>query len=214
MSGESMSGSHGAKRNARDPLPLVSRRFISRRLLRRFVCTGIPGINNPDNASVVLAENILRVSISNRREIVAHFLLDRRSLKRCRRDGHRTAVALEVIELIRTFLLRLLDVLVQGRTEVEQVVGDALLVGFTFVRVVVLDAEPVVERHRFARWRRGWDSNPRYPRRYAGFQDQCVQPLCHPSTTAKRASPFVLPDVRHRESGTRRPCQWPMTCVG
>ena len=34
------------------------------------------------------------------------------------------------------------------------------------------------------RWqgtRRGRDSNPRYPRGYAGFQDQCIRPLCHPS---------------------------------
>jgi hypothetical protein len=28
-------------------------------------------------------------------------------------------------------------------------------------------------------WRRGRDSNPRYPLRYAGFQDRCIQPLYH-----------------------------------
>ena len=28
-------------------------------------------------------------------------------------------------------------------------------------------------------WRIGWDSNPRTPRRVAGFQDRCIQPLCH-----------------------------------
>jgi hypothetical protein len=28
-------------------------------------------------------------------------------------------------------------------------------------------------------WRRGRDSNPRYPFRYAGFQDRCHQPLGH-----------------------------------
>ena len=27
--------------------------------------------------------------------------------------------------------------------------------------------------------RRGWDSNPRYPCGYSGFQDQCLQPLSH-----------------------------------
>jgi hypothetical protein len=35
------------------------------------------------------------------------------------------------------------------------------------------------------KWRKGGDSNPRsggYP--LAGFQDQCIQPLCHPSTVA------------------------------
>src|SRR6185437_6204881 len=31
-------------------------------------------------------------------------------------------------------------------------------------------------------WRKGWDSNPRYPCRYAGFQDRCLKPLGHPST--------------------------------
>ena len=28
-------------------------------------------------------------------------------------------------------------------------------------------------------WRRGRDSNPRYPSGYAGFQDRCHQPLGH-----------------------------------
>ena len=37
---------------------------------------------------------------------------------------------------------------------------------------------------RKRRWRMGWDSNPRSPCRLAGFQDQCIQPLCHPSVTA------------------------------
>ena len=30
-------------------------------------------------------------------------------------------------------------------------------------------------------WRRGWDSNPRYSRLHAGFQDRCLKPLGHPS---------------------------------
>src|SRR5690606_34595844 len=28
-------------------------------------------------------------------------------------------------------------------------------------------------------WRRGWDSNPRYPCGYSGFRDRYIQPLCH-----------------------------------
>ena len=28
-------------------------------------------------------------------------------------------------------------------------------------------------------WRRGWDSNPRYPCRYAAFRVRCIRPLCH-----------------------------------
>jgi hypothetical protein len=31
------------------------------------------------------------------------------------------------------------------------------------------------------KWRKGWDSNPRYPCRHAGFQDRCLKPLGHPS---------------------------------
>ena len=31
------------------------------------------------------------------------------------------------------------------------------------------------------RWRKGWDSNPRYPCGHAGFQDRCLKPLGHPS---------------------------------
>ena len=29
------------------------------------------------------------------------------------------------------------------------------------------------------KWRAGWDSNPRRACTLAGFQDQCIQPLCH-----------------------------------
>ena len=32
------------------------------------------------------------------------------------------------------------------------------------------------------KWRKGWDSNPRRDCSLAGFQDQCFQPLSHPST--------------------------------
>ena len=31
------------------------------------------------------------------------------------------------------------------------------------------------------KWRKGWDSNPRYPCGHAGFQDRCLKPLGHPS---------------------------------
>ncbi len=32
-------------------------------------------------------------------------------------------------------------------------------------------------------WRRGRDSNSRRAHTLAGFQDRCIQPLCHPSAT-------------------------------
>ena len=36
-------------------------------------------------------------------------------------------------------------------------------------------------------WRRDRDSNPGNPRRFAGFQDQSIQPLCHLSVTIGKA---------------------------
>src|SRR6266702_89114 len=32
---------------------------------------------------------------------------------------------------------------------------------------------------KLTRWRRGWDSNPRYACAYSGFRDRHVQPLRH-----------------------------------
>ena len=32
------------------------------------------------------------------------------------------------------------------------------------------------------KWRRGWDSNPRYPREYAAFRVRCFRPLSHLSS--------------------------------
>src|SRR3954468_5408206 len=37
------------------------------------------------------------------------------------------------------------------------------------------------EQWRTMYWRKGWDSNPRYPCRHAGFQDRFLKPLGHPS---------------------------------
>ncbi len=34
-------------------------------------------------------------------------------------------------------------------------------------------------------WRRDRDSNPGWSLNHAGFQDRCIQPLCHPSEDAK-----------------------------
>ena len=33
-------------------------------------------------------------------------------------------------------------------------------------------------------WRKGWDSNPRWACTHGGFQDRCLKPLGHPSSTA------------------------------
>src|SRR6266478_7641952 len=47
-----------------------------------------------------------------------------------------------------------------------------------------------------ANWRKGWDSNPRYPCRHAGFQDRCLKPLGHPSKPMiPRAKKQLRPDI-------------------
>jgi hypothetical protein len=43
-------------------------------------------------------------------------------------------------------------------------------------------------------WRRGWDSNPRSDRSDAGFQDRCIQPLCHLSELQPSVRAAILPD--------------------
>ena len=40
-------------------------------------------------------------------------------------------------------------------------------------------------RSSVLKWRMGWDSNPRNPCGFAGFQDRCLQPLGHPSAISK-----------------------------
>ena len=42
------------------------------------------------------------------------------------------------------------------------------------------------------KWRTGWDSNPRWACTHAGFQDRCIQPLCHLS------SPFAASVMSRR----------------
>ena len=41
------------------------------------------------------------------------------------------------------------------------------------------------EQRRTIYWRKGWDSNPRYPCGHAGFQDRCLKPLGHPSSAGR-----------------------------
>ena len=41
--------------------------------------------------------------------------------------------------------------------------------------------EPLEYCSMIVKWRRGWDSNPRTPFEIAGFQDQFLEPLGHPS---------------------------------
>ena|ERR1700730_7931520 len=41
------------------------------------------------------------------------------------------------------------------------------------------------EKQALLIWWRGWDSNPRSDRSDAGFQDRCIQPLCHLSDVIK-----------------------------
>ena len=47
-------------------------------------------------------------------------------------------------------------------------------------------------------WRRGWDSNPRYPRGYAAFRVRYVRPLCHLSAGHPRCCEQRLRSVEAR----------------
>src|SRR5207248_4439458 len=51
-------------------------------------------------------------------------------------------------------------------------------------------------------WRKGWDSNPRYPCRHAGFQDRCLKPLGHPSVAALQS--FSGTDIKNRLAAAER----------
>ena len=53
-------------------------------------------------------------------------------------------------------------------------------------------------------WRKGWDSNPRYPCRHAGFQDRCLKPLGHPSACNNNCLevPFATCYVNWHRIGT------------
>ena len=59
-------------------------------------------------------------------------------------------------------------------------------------------------------WRRERDSNPRYPFRYAGFQDRCHQPLGHLSgyysfTTVTISTAAAAQDPERDASGPQKP---------
>ena len=42
------------------------------------------------------------------------------------------------------------------------------------------------------KWRRRWDSNPRYARTYDGFQDRSNQPLWHSSKVIQLVTESIL----------------------
>ena len=51
----------------------------------------------------------------------------------------------------------------------------------TLLRLVHSAGLALRSAQREARWRMGWDSNPRCACTHAGFQDRCLKPLGHPS---------------------------------
>ena len=52
---------------------------------------------------------------------------------------------------------------------------------------VSLGLRYVMVRCGEGKWRRRRDSNPRWTFTHAGFQDRCIQPLCHPSKYPRQA---------------------------
>ncbi len=52
------------------------------------------------------------------------------------------------------------------------------------------------------KWRKGWDSNPRWSFPHGGFQDRCLKPLGHPSSGQMRYNTFGLSaraDLQHAQ---------------
>ena len=62
-----------------------------------------------------------------------------------------------------------------------------------------------------SRWRRGWDSNPRWACTHGGFQDRCLKPLGHPSRRA-RLLPAASREFRLSKAANRLPST--RTCEG
>ncbi len=60
-------------------------------------------------------------------------------------------------------------------------------------------------RGPFGDWRRGWDSNPRYPQGYNGFRDRPVRPLRHPSAPGR--GPIRGPRTAPEGTGKAHPRQ-------
>ncbi len=54
--------------------------------------------------------------------------------------------------------------------------------------------------------RRGWDSNPRSACTLAGFQDQCLRPLGHPSRVAIFAVSIEWSDCTHAPKSVKSKC--------
>jgi cell division protease FtsH len=55
------------------------------------------------------------------------------------------------------------------------------------------------------KWRRRWDSNPRYALTHAGFQDRCLKPLGHSSGPARPRTPAaILKDAAQRSARALR----------
>src|SRR5690606_36736457 len=55
------------------------------------------------------------------------------------------------------------------------------------------------------KWRRGRDSNPRYPCEYAAFRVQCFQPLSHLSGARREAAAHIASDVLRDEGFSALP---------
>ena len=56
-------------------------------------------------------------------------------------------------------------------------------------RIALIHREIIDFKASKGPWRRGGDSNPRYPCEYAAFRVRCIQPLCHLSAVVVGPSP-------------------------
>ena len=68
------------------------------------------------------------------------------------------------------------------RVEVDE--GEVRIMGSKgdLLRTLAGSADPMGQVPSFVpKWRRRWDSNPRWTFTHVGFQDRCIKPLCHSS---------------------------------
>ena len=71
---------------------------------------------------------------------------------------------------------------IRGRRHAPRVVVNNFLIAGRAFRAAGAAMTLRYQETTATAWRKGWDSNPRYPCRHAGFQDRCLKPLGHPSS--------------------------------
>ena len=67
-----------------------------------------------------------------------------------------------------------------------------------------------LEKSDPGRWRRGWDSNPRYCCQYTAFRVRRIRPLCHLSAEVRLRGPLEGPGSKARRLAEALPARKPL----